>query len=121
LGVRACVVNRTVLKAKELAERFGFAWGGLDEHGMDLVSKFSDIIVQTSSAGMTPHEDEDPLAFYRFTGKENVFDIVYKPDMTKMLKRAEAAGCPVRNGRDMLERQAAHQFKIFTNQEFPRP
>lgn len=120
LGIRACVVNRTVLKAKDLAERFGFAWGGLDERGMDLVSRFSDIIVQTSSAGMTPNEGEDPLALYRFTGREHVFDLVYKPPRTKLLSRAESAGCAIRNGQDMLERQAALQFRIFTGLEYPR-
>ncbi|MCX7949439.1 MAG: type I 3-dehydroquinate dehydratase [Treponemataceae bacterium] len=120
LGGRACVVNRTVPKAKELAEPFGFAWGGLDSRGMELVEKYRDIIIQTTSVGMEgPDVDKDPLEQYRFTGKEMVMDLIYKPEITRLLERASRAGCRVLNGYDMLYRQAKLQFRLFTGQEYP--
>jgi 3-dehydroquinate dehydratase/shikimate dehydrogenase len=119
LGAKACVLNRTAVRAKELAERFGFAWGSLDERGLELLDRYSDIIVQTTSAGMEPNVDLDPLELYRFKGREIVMDLIYKPAKTKLLARAEAAGCAVLNGYDMLERQARLQFKIFTGSDFP--
>ncbi len=120
LGGRACVLNRSVVRAKELAERYGFAWGSLDDRGIFLMDKFHDVIVQTTSVGMEGGDlDADPIGLYRFQGKELVIDLIYKPQKTRMLARAEAAGCPILNGRDMLERQARLQFALFTGQEMP--
>lgn len=119
LGGRACVLNRTLVRAKEVAERFGFAWGCLDERGIDLMDGYSDVIVQTTSVGMTGCADDDPVALYRFRGREVVMDLIYSPERTPLLARAEASGCAVLNGRDMLERQARLQFKLFTGRDFP--
>ena len=119
LGGRACVLNRSVVRAKEVAERFGFAWGSLDDRGISLMDKFHDVIVQTTSVGMEGDLDADPIGLYRFLGSERVIDLIYKPPKTRMLARAEAAGCSILNGRDMLERQARLQFALFTGMEFP--
>ena len=119
LGGRACVLNRSVVRAKEIAERYGFAWGSLDDRGIFLMEKFHDAIVQTTSVGMEGSLDADPIDLYRFRGSEKVFDLIYKPAKTRMLARAEAAGCAILNGQDMLERQAYLQFELFTGQEFP--
>jgi 3-dehydroquinate dehydratase/shikimate dehydrogenase len=119
LGGRAYVLNRTPIKAKELAEQYKFPWGALDARGVELVSKYSDIIVQTTSVGMAPHTEADPLELYRFRGKEVAMDLIYKPETTRFLKRAADAGCPVLNGYDMLVRQAKYQFRLFTGQDFP--
>lgn len=119
LGGRACVLNRTPLRAKELAEPLKFAWGALDERGSELLDRYSDVIVQTTSVGMEPHVDADPIGLYRFSGREVVMDLIYKPEKTRMLLRAEAAGCAILNGRDMLDRQARSQFKLFTGTDFP--
>ncbi len=119
LGGRACVLNRTPLRAKELAEPLGFAWGGLDERGSELLDRYADVIVQTTSVGMEPDVDGDPIGLYRFSGREIVMDLIYKPEKTRLLSRAEAAGCAVLNGRDMLDRQARIQFKLFTGMDFP--
>ena len=115
----ALILNRTSSKARSLASQYRFAWAGLDSHGADLMSRYSDIIIQASSAGMEPHQNEDPLEFYRFTGRETVMDLIYKPEMTRCLKRAEEAGCRILNGYDMLTRQARMQYGYFMNKEFP--
>lgn len=119
LGARACVLNRTEPRARELAERYGFAWGGLDGRGIELLDKFNSIIINAASVGMEPAVDADPLELYRFRGHEVVMDLVYRPPVTRLLKRAEAAGCAVIGGFDMLERQARRQFTLFTGLEFP--
>lgn len=119
LGARACVLNRSEVHAKELAERYGFAWGGLDSRGIQLLDSFNSIIIQATSVGMEPDADADPIALYRFSGRETVMDLVYRPEKTRLLERAEAAGCAVISGRDMLERQIRRQFKIFTGVPYP--
>jgi 3-dehydroquinate dehydratase/shikimate dehydrogenase len=48
-----------------------------------------------------------------------VFDTVYNPENTLLIKDARANGCTVVTGVEMFVRQAALQFKLFTGQEAP--
>ncbi|MDR0496445.1 MAG: type I 3-dehydroquinate dehydratase [Treponema sp.] len=116
---KALVINRTVARARNLAEPYRFAWAGLDSRGADLMEKYSNIIIQASSVGMTPDVEEDPVEFYKFSGRETVMDLIYRPEKTRCLKRAEKAGCRILNGSDMLHRQARIQYNYFLNKEFP--
>jgi len=116
---KALILNRTTARARSLAEPYHFAWAGLDGHGAELMERYSDIILQTSSAGMEPNVEIDPIEFHNFSGREMVMDFVYKPEKTLCLRRAEAAGCHVQNGLDMLHRQSRYQYVYFLNKEFP--
>jgi 3-dehydroquinate dehydratase/shikimate dehydrogenase len=116
---KALVLNRTVVRARELARRYHFAWGCLDAQGAELMNGFKDIIIQTTSAGMEPNTDEDPIELYSFKGTEVVMDLIYKPERTKFLIRAATAGCRILNGYDMLIRQAKYQYFHFMGKEFP--
>jgi 3-dehydroquinate dehydratase/shikimate dehydrogenase len=116
---KALILNRTIFRARDLAARYHFAWSGLDDRGVDMISKYSDIIIQTTSVGMEPDINADPLDLYKFTGKEVVMDLIYKPETTHLLKRAAKAGCSIRNGYDMLIRQAQYQYTQFFGEDFP--
>jgi 3-dehydroquinate dehydratase/shikimate dehydrogenase len=116
---KALILNRTSVRARALALPYRFAWAGLTSQGIELMEKYSDLIVQTTSAGMEPHIDEDPIDFYRFSGKEVVMDLIYRPEKTRCLQRAEESGCAVLNGYDMLMRQARFQYGYYMNREFP--
>ena len=116
---KALILNRNNARARRLAEPYKFAWAGLDSRGAELMDKYSDIIIQTSPVGSYPNINEDPIDFYEFSGMETVMDINYKPEKTLFLKRAEAAGCRILNGYDMLSRQARYQYKHFMGREFP--
>ena len=116
---KALILNRTTARARILAEPYRFQWAGLDGRGAELMERYSDIILQTSSAGMEPNDKVDPIEFHNFSGREMVMDFVYKPEKTLCLKRAEAAGCRIQNGMDMLHRQARYQYVYFLNKEFP--
>lgn len=113
-GAKCVVLNRTLPTARELARRYGFSYGPLDDRSLDLVIEHSDLIVQATSVGMLGGIAGDPLDWYEFTGREAVFDIIYRPERTQMLERAERAGCSILNGYDMLRYQAAGQFKLWT-------
>jgi 3-dehydroquinate dehydratase/shikimate dehydrogenase len=110
---KALILNRTALGAKELASRYGFRWGALDEYGAKEAAKFNDIIIQTTPVGMGDDTEGDPFPFYLFSGHEIVYDIIYKPERTSFLRRAEKAGCKTANGYDMLVRQAVGQHRLF--------
>jgi 3-dehydroquinate dehydratase/shikimate dehydrogenase len=119
LGGKALILNRTVIKARELAAPYNFRWGGLDLQGFERLEKFSDIIIQTTPVGMTGNAAADPLEICSFSGREIVMDLVYKPEVTPFLKRAADAGCRIINGYDMLIRQARYQYAQFMGKEFP--
>ncbi|MCL2175698.1 MAG: type I 3-dehydroquinate dehydratase [Treponema sp.] len=116
---KAIILNRTIHKAKNIALQYKFKWGGLDNQGIEIMSKYNDIIIQTSSAGMEGHNDTDPLELYAFTGKEVVMDLIYTPPLSPFLKRAAAARCKTINGYDMVIRQACLQYVHFTGNEIP--
>ncbi len=123
---KACVFNRTVVRAKELAALYDFEYAGLmwepREAPYKLLKKYSDIIIQTTSKGMncTPPstEENDPLFFYKFVGTEILMDIVYVPEVTPIMARAAEAGCAVCNGYDMLRYQGYEQFELFTGEVY---
>jgi 3-dehydroquinate dehydratase/shikimate dehydrogenase len=119
LGGRCLILNRNPVRAKELAALYRFKWGGLDGHGFDLMDRYSEVVIQATSAGSQGSGIADPFELYRFTGRETVMDLVYNPPRTPFLCRAVEAGCRVINGFDMLIKQAAHQYRRFTGKDYP--
>jgi len=120
LGAEACVINRNMSKAKHLAERYGMEWSGMAEKAVELMGRYNDLIIQTTSVGMEGGQPGDPIDWYEFTGREALFESIYNPVETVLLKRARAAGCRSLNGLPMLHAQAAAQFTLFTGMEYPR-
>ncbi|MDR0502173.1 MAG: type I 3-dehydroquinate dehydratase [Treponema sp.] len=117
---KALILNRSVHKARNVASQYKFRWGGLDSAGMEVMSKYSDVIIQASSAGMEGHDKSDPAELFKFTGKEAVMDLIYTPAVTPFLARAAAAGCRTINGYDMVIRQACLQFSHYIGREIPQ-
>ena len=116
LGGKALILNRTVHKARNIASQYNFRWGGLGSRGVEIMSKYNDIIIQASSAGMEG-SNHDPLELYNFSGKEKVMDLIYSPAETPFLKRAAEAGCGAINGNDMVIQQACMQYINFFGME----
>lgn len=115
---KVCIFNRTAEHARQLANRYNFKWALLNPINIKQLSAYSGLIIQTTNVGMEPDLEADPLTFYTFTGKEKIFELIYRPEKTALLKRAEEAGCQTCNGYKMLEYQAHHQFKAFTGTDY---
>lgn len=115
-GVEVTITNRTTEKARQLAEETGASVLDIEELAD---SGPCDLIVQTTSVGMAPHMDADPLPGYRFGGEETVYDLIYTPEKTRFLSRAEECGCKIIGGAEMLRTQAEAQFRIFSRGESP--
>ncbi len=122
LGCRVCIFNRTLENARKLAEKYGFEYCQLEPKSINILSEYSSLIIQTTSVGMNSEEpsseENDPIYFYDFQGKEMIFDIVYVPAKTPVMKRAEKAGCKTCNGYKMLEYQGFEQYKLFTGKNY---
>ncbi|KAL6989590.1 hypothetical protein U1Q18_015342 [Sarracenia purpurea var. burkii] len=78
------------------------------------------ILANATTLGMHPNTDRIPVAKATLGDYKLVFDAVYTPRMTTLLKDAEAAGAIVVSGVEMFFRQAVGQFKLFTGEEAPR-
>ncbi|MDR1933608.1 MAG: shikimate dehydrogenase [Spirochaetales bacterium] len=125
-GARVLVVNRTAHRARRLCgdiqKALGLCeervrWVRPGEQGLALIEEYAQLIVNSTTMGMSPWEDLDPLAARAFRGTETVYDMVYSPRETLFLKRALAAGCAVIYGEQMLMSQAYRQFYVYTGKE----
>jgi 3-dehydroquinate dehydratase/shikimate dehydrogenase len=109
-GAEVVIYNRTVEKAKRLAEEFGCGFKGLG----DLKNLDAEIVINCTSIGMSPKVDESPLPAESLNRNMVVFDTVYNPAETKLLKLAKRAGAKTIDGVEMFVRQAAGQFELFS-------
>ncbi len=114
------ILNRTVSKAAALAKSSGAEnYGGLVSGSVKWLEN-SDIIINTTSAGMHPATDQDPIGFYGpFKKDQIVYDIIYDPFRTKMLERAQKNGAEVSNGLSMLIFQAVMSFELINDVKIP--
>jgi 3-dehydroquinate dehydratase/shikimate dehydrogenase len=116
-GASVVVANRTAEKAVELAEQLNPKGQGVSLNDLNGGSVTGDILVNTTSVGMHPNDDESPVPEYVTASFKVVFDAVYTPLHTRLLQDAEKAGAIVVTGEKMFVGQAAEQYRLFTQQE----
>ncbi len=88
----------------------------------DLVDVFrnSKLIVNATSVGMFPETDDSITSLSdSFTKGQLVFDLVYNPPQTQLLKLAAAQGATTLEGLNMLVYQAAKSFELWTGEQLP--
>lgn len=79
----------------------------------------SDILTNGTSVGMAPNVDACLIDPSMLRPKLMVFDVIYNPKETKLIRLAKEAGCPTANGLYMLLYQGAASFEIWTGQKMP--
>jgi len=72
-----------------------------------------DVLINCTPIGMYPRVNETPLPADQLTGRY-VYDLVYNPPMTRLLREATIAACQTIGGLDMLVAQAREQFQWWT-------
>jgi 3-dehydroquinate dehydratase/shikimate dehydrogenase len=77
------------------------------------------VVVNCTPVGMHPKIDESPLHPSFLKPGQVVFDTVYTPETTLLVKEARMRGCLVVTGVDFFVRQAALQARVFTGKEPP--
>jgi 3-dehydroquinate dehydratase/shikimate dehydrogenase len=121
-GATVVVYNRTMARAEALAKEFNGARGQVVAARMEkLCDSCCHIFINTTSVGMHPEVDESPLGerLPEFSADTLVFDTVYNPMETKLLKQAKTAGAKTVGGVEMFVRQAARQFEAWTGKTAP--
>jgi 3-dehydroquinate dehydratase/shikimate dehydrogenase len=106
---------------------------GIPEHAAELAQQLkcrevkwslrhtvsADLLVNCTPVGMHPNVDETPYEKHHLRPSMTVFDAVYNPENTLLIKDARSRNCTVVTGVDMFVRQACLQFKLFTGQGGP--
>ena len=116
-GGNVLIANRNRARASLLAQ----AVGG-DAVAFDDVASLAhnvDAVVNTTPVGMHPNIHASPLADAEIPPNKVVFDTIYNPSHTLLLKRAASRGCITVSGEAMFISQAAAQFELFTGVPAP--
>ena len=109
------IFNRTADNAKKLAGEFGCNYGLLKDAG-----KYKyDILINTTPVGMSPNVDRTPIKTQEIGRNTVVFDIIFNPMRTKLLKEAETRGCRTISGFEMFIKQAVLQTKLWAGKNAP--
>ena len=115
-GAHVTIANRHDERATRLAEEVGCRTVNWSMRASNL----ADVIINATPVGMHPNVDDTPLPAAAFSRPGMVvFDTIYHPENTMMLKLARERGCQTVTGVDMFLRQAAVQFKLYTGQDAP--
>jgi shikimate dehydrogenase len=111
------IFARNDSKGRELADNIGASFGGFFG---DVPGVAPEILVNATSVGMAPDTRADlPVPESAFATARTVMDIVVRPDKSRLLERAERAGCTTIGGVRMLVLQGAFTFQLFTGLKAP--
>ena len=114
-GTKFALCSRTESRGRALAAELGCPWISLGDAG-----KLSgDILINATSVGMEPHIEKTPVPEQIVSRFQVVMDIVYAPMKTRLLQEAEAKGCRIINGLEMLLYQGVAQFELWTGKSAP--
>ncbi|MFQ5697789.1 MAG: shikimate dehydrogenase [Myxococcota bacterium] len=106
LDCQVCVTNRSPERARRLVAELGGRVGAVDDPW--------DLLVNATPVGMFPDVDATPFPAESLRPGGLVFDSVYRPLQTRLLREARAAGCAIQDGLEMLVHQAAEQVRIWS-------
>jgi shikimate dehydrogenase len=114
-GAEVMIVNRDAERAVKLASDFGAAGAGLSEIAAYARDAQPQLIVNCTSAGMWPNENTSPWPEAApFPTNAVLYDLVYKPRITRLIRQAEHAGARAIGGIGMLAEQGAAAFEKWT-------
>ena len=109
------IASRTLERSQILAAELGcraIEWDQRHNHRINL-------LVNGTPIGMHPDVDHSPFDASSLNQFVAVFDTVYNPENTLLIKQAKQAECRIITGIDMFVRQAAYQYKLFTGKTGP--
>ena len=117
-GCQLVLANRSRERVEALAKELGCVHRPLPSFiGIKAEELDVEVIINATSIGMYPREEESPLPKEVLREGMTVMDIVYRPLRTKLLQEADQQGCLTINGLEMLVRQAAAQIEIWTKRK----
>lgn len=105
-------LNRSTARSETLLDLFsGTIVSDKQLHDLSI-----DIIINATPLGMSPLHNDSILKEYEFNKNQTVFDMVYNPMETELLKKAQSEGAKTISGLDMFLAQGLKQFALWTNE-----
>ncbi|MFC2009254.1 shikimate dehydrogenase [Chloroflexota bacterium] len=126
-GAQIAILNRSVERAETLArdisigrtEHEHVSYAPLEHACLRERLAAADVLVNTTSVGMSPDTDSTPCPEDLLRENLAVCDIVYHPLRTRLLREAEAVGATIIGGAEMLIHQGAQAFELWTGVPAP--
>jgi len=109
-GMNVVVSDAVLRQATLLAQHF-------ECRAVEWAARYSvspDLLCNCTPVGMHPNVDETPFEKHHLRPTMIVFDAVYNPENTLLVKEARSRNCTVITGVEMFVRQACRQFELFT-------
>jgi 3-dehydroquinate dehydratase/shikimate dehydrogenase len=112
-NARVTLFARDVGKAQLLARLFDLSCQALSG------SSFAgyDFVINATPLGSGAHVEQTPVTADQLNGVRGVYDLIYNPRLTKLMREAAAAGCETLGGLEMLVAQAKLQFELWTGRK----
>ncbi|MFA6064342.1 MAG: shikimate dehydrogenase [archaeon] len=114
---KVTIFNRDFSHAQKLAKEFSVSSKEIGV--LSALAEDCDILINATPVGMYPKVNELPVDEGVIRKKMIVFDIVYNPLETKLIRVAKKKGCKVVPGVEMFLNQAYAQFEMFTGKKAP--
>ena len=102
-------LNRNRERAEDLVNHFG----GTAIEDADLATQTFDVLINATPLGLAPEVDQTPIDASFLHPGQVVFDIIYNPEETRLLREAKAAGAETRSGLTMFKAQALEQIRLW--------
>ena len=124
---RLTILNRKqeLSWAEDLASRLSHYYGAdvnageLTDENLQRAIDGVDILINATSVGMSPENDRTPVPAGLLCANLTVFDVVYNPLQTRLLREAKEAGVRTIDGLEMLVWQGAIAFEKWTGEKAP--
>lgn len=114
-GAKPQITSRTYERSMGLASEInGEAIQWEERHQVS-----PDVLINCTPVGMHPEVNETPFEASGMSRRMIVFDTIYNPEQTLLLKTARENGCQTVSGVEMFVKQAELQFEIFTGEKAP--
>jgi shikimate dehydrogenase len=124
-GAEITLMNRHPGPARELAEwifntfRREVEVTELNPGNIEKGLSKADVLINTTSVGMAPGVNDTLVSGALLKKELKVIDIIYNPVKTRLLNEAESAGAIVMSGLEMLVRQGAAAFELWSGERAP--
>jgi shikimate dehydrogenase len=121
LTILGVVENELAALGRDIAEKAGRAakTQRLDEASLAQAVPSADVLLHCTPIGMTPDTEKSLVPVGLLRSELSVFDAVYNPRRTRLLRDAAAAGCRAVEGMEMFLGQAMVQFELWTGKPAP--
>ena len=105
-------LNRLNIQYKIVSRKTSFNYLDISKE----ITEYHNIIINTTPLGTFPNTEEKPPIPYELLNKNHVlYDLVYNPAETQFLKLGKQKNCQVKNGLEMLKKQAEASWNIWNS------